>query len=55
MFIYRKIILEPIDYEVIDSDDLKQKVQAAWENFISRYLPVIRELTTQLFETELSS
>ncbi|MEQ8536249.1 MAG: hypothetical protein RIB93_02095 [Coleofasciculus sp. D1-CHI-01] len=40
---------------IVDSDELKQKVQAAWEDFISRDLPVIRELTTQVFETELSS
>ena len=55
MFIYRKNILEVIDYEVTDSDELKNKVQAAWENFLSSDLPVIRELTTKVFEAELSS
>jgi len=55
MFIYRKSILEGIDYEVTDSDELKNKVQAAWDNFISSDLPVIRELTIKLFEAELSS
>lgn len=49
LLIYRKNILEAIDYEVTDSDKLKQKLQAAWENLISRDLPVIRELTTQVF------
>lgn len=55
MFIYRKNIIEVIDYEVTDSDELKNKVQAAWENFLSSDLPVIRELTTKVFEAELSS
>lgn len=55
MFIYKKDILEGIDYEVIDSDELKQKVQTAWHNFLSSDLPVIRELTTKVFEAELSS
>jgi hypothetical protein len=55
MFIYKKDILEGIDYEITDSEELKQKVQAAWENFLSRDLPVIRELTTKVFEAELSS
>lgn len=52
MFIYRKDILEGIDYQITDSDELKQKVQAAWEDFLSRDLPVIRELTTKVFEAE---
>jgi hypothetical protein len=55
MFIYRKDILEGLDYEVTDSEELKEKVQAAWENFLSRDLPVIRELITKVFEAELSS
>ncbi|MEQ8462665.1 hypothetical protein [Coleofasciculus sp. E1-EBD-02] len=55
MLIYRKNILEGIDYEVTDSDELKNKVQAVWENFLSSDLPVIRELKTKLFEAELSS
>ena len=55
MFIYKKDILEGIDYEITNSEELKQKVQAAWENFLSRDLPVIRELTTKVFEAELSS
>lgn len=55
MFLYRKDILEGTDYDVTDSDELKQKVQAAWETFLSSDLPVIRELTTKVFEAELTS
>lgn len=55
MFIYKKDILKCIDYEATNSEELKQKVQAAWENFLSHDLPVIRELTTKVFEAELSS
>jgi thiamine phosphate synthase YjbQ (UPF0047 family) len=53
-WIYKKEIIKLIDYEVTDSDELYKKVQAAFDNFISSDLPVIRELTTKVFEAELS-
>lgn len=54
-WIYKKEIFKLSNYEVFDTDELKQKIQAAWDNFLSSDLPLIRELTTKAFEAELSS
>ncbi|MBD2005531.1 hypothetical protein H6F63_20310, partial [Trichocoleus sp. FACHB-40] len=54
-WIYKKEIIKLIDYEITDSDELYKKLQAAWDNFLSNDLPLIRELTTKVFEAELSS
>lgn len=51
-FIYTKEFLKPSDYQTSDSEELQKKVQVSWENFLNRDLPVIRELTTKVFEAE---
>lgn len=51
-FIYTKEFLKPSDYITSDSEELQQKVQAAWDNFLGNHLPLIRELTIKVFEAE---